>query len=145
MSIKLIEFGTDEYEQMLKLRDEILRIPLKLSIYNENLESEKDDFLIAIFEEDKILGCCILTRLTHSTIKLRQMAVKGNFQHKGLGKALLQFAERTANENQFEKITMDARVDSQGFYQKLGYSTSGEEFSKLNILHIEMEKKLKQT
>ena len=38
-----------EYQQMVKLRDDILRKPLGLSFTPEDLEKEKDNMLIARF------------------------------------------------------------------------------------------------
>ena len=62
MPIKQIDYGTKEYDQMVGLRYEILRKPLKLSFEKDELEKEKNDILIAAFEEDKILGCCLLKK-----------------------------------------------------------------------------------
>ena len=47
--------------QMLRLRYEMLRKPLGLSFDQEELEKEKDDVLMGAFEDDRILGCCLLT------------------------------------------------------------------------------------
>ena len=38
----------------------ILRKPLGLSFTPEDLETEKDNMLIAAFEEERMLGCCML-------------------------------------------------------------------------------------
>ena len=47
MALKIIDHGTPEYAQMIKLRDDILRKPLGLSFSPEELEKEKDNILIA--------------------------------------------------------------------------------------------------
>jgi hypothetical protein len=41
MALKIIDHGTKEYEQMVRLREEILRKPLGLQFTEEELESEK--------------------------------------------------------------------------------------------------------
>lgn len=41
MALKLIDHGTKEYQQMVKLRNEILRKPLGLTFTPEELEKEK--------------------------------------------------------------------------------------------------------
>mgnify|MGYP001792465512 CR=1 FL=1 len=46
---------------MADLRYAILRKPLHLSFDSEELDREKDDILIGAFEEEKLLGCCLLT------------------------------------------------------------------------------------
>ena len=60
MALKIIDHGSEEYRQMVKLRDDILRKPLGLGFTPEELESEKDNMLIAAFEDEDILGCCML-------------------------------------------------------------------------------------
>ena len=42
MALKIIDHGTVEYEQMVKLRDEILRQPLGLSFTKEELEKARE-------------------------------------------------------------------------------------------------------
>ena len=71
MALKQIDFGTAEYRQMLALRYEILRKPLGLQFTPEELEQEKNDILIAAFEEEKMLGCCFLTAMDNQHVKLR--------------------------------------------------------------------------
>ena len=78
---------------MVNLRNEILRKPLGLSFTEEELEGEKDDILMGAFEDDRLLGCCVLTPMDAGSVRLRQMAVPKNMQGKGIGKALMIFAE----------------------------------------------------
>lgn len=42
--IKFIEYGSSDYEKTLELRNKIMRIPLKLSLYNEDFSVEKNSF-----------------------------------------------------------------------------------------------------
>lgn len=142
MALKLIDHGTPEYQQMVQLRTEILRKPLGLSFLPEELEKEKDEILIAAFEEDKMLGCCMLIKTGQGSVRLRQMAVLNTLQGKGIGRALMQFAENIARDRGFRKITMHARKTATGFYEKLGYRVIGEEFEEVTLPHVVMEKNL---
>ena len=142
MALKLIDHGTPEYHQMVQLRTEILRKPLGLTFEPEELEKEKDEILIAAFEDDKMLGCCMLIKTEPHTVRLRQMAVHNSLQGKGIGRALMQFAENIARDRGFRRITMHARKTATGFYEKLGYSVSGEEFEEVTLPHVIMEKSL---
>lgn len=142
MALKIIDHGSPEYLQMVQLRNEILRKPLGLTFTPEELEKEKDEILIAAFEEEKMLGCCMLIREQPGTVRLRQMAVINNLQGKGIGRALMQFAENIARDRGFRRITMHARKTAIGFYEKLGYEVSGKEFQEVTIPHYIMEKSL---
>jgi predicted GNAT family N-acyltransferase len=143
MPIKQIDFGTKEYHQMTKLRNEILRKPLHLHFAKEELEREKNDILIGAFEEDKMLGCCLLTRIDKSNVRLRQMAVQNNLQGRGIGASLMNFAENIARDSGYKKMMMHARKKAVGFYEKLGYNVVSNEFIEVSIPHFVMEKKLK--
>ncbi len=142
MALKMIDHGSKEYQQMVNLRNDILRKPLGLSFSPDELDKEKDEILIGAFEDEKMLGCCMLIKESPSVVRLRQMAVLNNLQGKGIGRALMQFAENIARDRGFRKITMHARKSAIGFYEKLGYHVTGDEFQEVTIPHFTMEKPL---
>jgi predicted GNAT family N-acyltransferase len=142
MPLKIIDFGSKEYKQMVDLRTQILRKPLGLSFSSTDLEKEKDNLLIAAYEDDEMLGCCMLIQVDPNTVQLRQMAVKSGLQGKGIGRVLMQFAENIARDRGNKKMMMHARKTAIGFYEKLGYKIEGEEYTELNIPHYNMEKDL---
>jgi ribosomal protein S18 acetylase RimI-like enzyme len=142
MALKIIDHGTPEYQQMVKLRDDILRKPLGLQFTPEELEEEKGHLLIAAIDDGTMRGCCMLVEENPQTVRLRQMAVTGDLQGRGIGRALMQFAENLARDRGYEVITMHARNNAVGFYEKLGYKTCSEQFEEVSIPHYVMEKKL---
>jgi predicted GNAT family N-acyltransferase len=142
MALKMIDHGSKEYKQMVDLRNEILRKPLGLTFSEEDLAKEKDDVLMGAFEDDRILGCCLLTKVDERSVRLRQMAVPNSMQGKGLGRALMIFAENIARDLGYKVLLMHARKTAAGFYQKLGYNISGNEFEEVTIPHYVMEKSL---
>jgi predicted GNAT family N-acyltransferase len=70
------------------------------------------------------------------------MAVPNSMQGKGVGRALMIFAENIARDLGYRKLCMHARTTAVGFYQKLGYHTAGDEFTEVTIPHYVMEKDL---
>ncbi|MBL7694261.1 MAG: GNAT family N-acetyltransferase [Ferruginibacter sp.] len=142
MALKQIDHGTKEYQQMVKLRMDILRQPLGLSFTDEELAREKEDILIGAFDDDDLLACCLLTRADNNSVRLRQMAVQNNLQGKGIGASMMNFAETVARDKGFKKMVMHARKTALGFYEKLGYSVVGDEFTEVTIPHFVMEKSL---
>jgi GNAT superfamily N-acetyltransferase len=143
MALKILYHGSKEYKQMVDLRMQILRKPLGLSFTPEELAREKDDILIGCFEDDDIMeGCCLLTKDGEKTVRLRQMAVTSGLQGKGIGRVLMNFAENIARDRGFKKISMHARKNAIGFYEKLGYKIVGNEFFEVTIPHYVMEKEL---
>lgn len=142
MALKIIDHGSVEYQQMIKLRDAVLRKPLGLSFTPEDLESEKDNMLIAAFEEERMLGCCMLVEEQPDIVRLRQMAVLNDLQGKGIGRALMNFAENLARDRGYKIIRMHARNNAVGFYEKVGYKVRGNQFIEITIPHFVMEKDL---
>ena len=142
MALKIIDHNTPQYQDMIQLRNEVLRKPLGLVFSAEELEKEKENLLIGAYEEDVMLGCCMLVQEGDDAVRLRQMAVVNDLQGKGIGKALMNFAENLARDRGYKKITMHSRKNSVGFYEKMGYKRKGNEFEEITIPHYVMEKKL---
>ncbi|MGH2645190.1 MAG: GNAT family N-acetyltransferase, partial [Chitinophagaceae bacterium] len=144
---RLLEYGGCDYQEMVKLRDEILRKPLGLHFTEKYLQQEMNDILIGCFRTDdekpSIIGCCVLSPIDDELIQLRQMAVRENLQRSGIGKEILEFAEKESLKNSFSTLMMYARKTAVPFYERSGYHVLGEEFLEVGIPHYEMRKRLK--
>jgi predicted GNAT family N-acyltransferase len=142
MGLKQIDHGSKEYQQIIQLRFSVMREPLGLGFTKEELDKEKSNIHIGAFEEDELLGCCMLTKVDNDTLQLRQMAVKNNLQRKGIGASILSFAENISRDRGVKKIIMHARDTAVGFYEKFGYKVTGEPFTEISLPHRIMEKHL---
>ena len=142
MPLKQIDHGTDEYVQMIQLRETVLRRPLGLTYSHDELAAEKDDILIACTDDDEMLGCCILTKINNDTIRLRQMAVPDKLHGKGIGASIINFAENLAKDKGYRCITMHSRDTAIWFYEHFRYKKKGNQFKEVNLPHHVMEKKL---
>src|SRR5262245_884656 len=142
MALKILDHGSEEYLQMVKLRDDILRKPLGLGFTQQELDKEKNNMLIGAFEDEDMLGCCMLVEENPETVRLRQMAVLNDLQGKGIGRALMNFAENLARDRGYKIISMHARKNAVGFYEKMGYRILGDEFIEITLPHYVMQKRL---
>jgi len=142
MGLRQIDHGSKEYGQMLALRHQILRAPLGLGFSDNELEREKEDVLIAAFEEEEMLGCCVLSWVAPQKMRIRQMAVNATLQRKGIGASLMNFSETLARDKGCRWIMMHARDTAIGFYEKFGYRITGEPFVEVGLPHHIMEKPL---
>jgi predicted GNAT family N-acyltransferase len=142
MEIRTIKHNSNEYEQMINLRVTQLLEPIGVPASYIEREKEQDDILIGAFEENEIIGCCVLTPKDKEILQLRQMAVKKELRGKGIGAAIIEFAEKVAKENNFSILMMHARDPVIDFYKKCGYEISGEQFFEVGIPHHKMQKKL---
>ena len=140
MEFVLIKHNSDQYRQMINLRLNVLLQPIGIPETYINKEKEKEDVLIGAFDNDLLVGCCILTTLNDDTVQLRQMAVLHEYQKTGLGRRIIAFAELIASEKGIKKIVMHARDNVLDFYKKCGYQISGPQFFEVGIGHHKMEK-----
>ncbi len=100
---------------------------MSLSEYDLNGEEHQYHFA-ALTSAHKVVGTVVMKPETGTLIKLRQMAVSPTIQKGGIGKELVMLAERAAKDRGFKTVKMTARLSAQGFYERLGYKTEGDEF-----------------
>lgn len=75
--------------------------------------------------------------------RLRGMATLPQFQKQGLSSALLKTAFPMTQQNQAQILWCNARASAQGYYEKVGFETSGDYFDLPDIgKHILMFKRL---
>jgi len=61
----------------------------------------------------------------------------------GIGRKIMAELEKRACKLNATVIELDAQIQAEGFYLKLGYQTQGEPFFKQYYLHVSMRKKLR--
>ena len=144
IDIRQIHFGTDEYKEELQLRNRVLRKPLGLSLFDENLTKEVSDFHIGAFDGKALIGVLILTVLGEGKVKMRQVGVEENWRGKNVGARLAIYAEDFSRKLGSSTIVLNARKSVVGFYEKLGYEKIGGEFIEVTIPHQKMQKKFAQ-
>ncbi len=136
-----ITFNSPEYALTVALRHEVLRVPLGLAFTVDQLASESDSLHLAAFDDEgQILGCLMLTPHSDGEVQMRQVAVKPAMQGTGLGRSLVEEAERKARELGFMRMMLHARDKAIGFYERLGYGREGGLFVEVGIVHQQMAK-----
>ena len=138
-----IEFATPEYDEAVALRYEVLRKPLGLEYFPEQLAAEWSDIHLAAFNiAGSIVGILLLTPIDAKTVKMRQVAVDPSQQGRGVGAALVAYSEEMAQSLGFKKMSLHARETAVPFYLRLGYQSLGDRFEEVGIPHFKMEKAL---
>jgi predicted GNAT family N-acyltransferase len=142
LNFRIITTDSPAYEAMIALRMAVLLDPIGIPRAYINPQKEKADTLLGAYESESLLGCCILTRVDENSVQLRQMAIQASQQQKGVGKALLAFAETIAREQGYALVKLHARDTVIPFYQKCGYAPVGDPFFEVGIGHQVMQKSL---
>ena len=137
-------WGSEMYEQGLKLRDSVLRQPLGLSIYDDPLDLEQQDIhLFAVFAKNEaIVGTLLLRKVDEETLQMKQVAVDEGLRGTGVGRKLVAYGENLACHTGYSHIILHARQTAIPFYEKLQYVRVGDLYSEVGILHQTMVKKL---
>ncbi|RYZ36880.1 MAG: GNAT family N-acetyltransferase [Sphingobacteriales bacterium] len=130
------------YEQVIALRQRVLRAPLGLDILNDDLEAEVQQIIFIYEKEGQVKGCVLLAQYDAETFKMRQMAVDSNEQGKGIGAELINAADMYAVNQGKSRIILHARETAIPFYEKLGYEAEGDTFTEVGLPHRKMEKLL---
>ncbi len=134
----------EEWNKYYQLRWEILRKPWK-----QPVGSEKDAFedqaihLMAIDDKDEVLGVCRLQKNSDTEGQIRFMAVSENAQGKGIGKMLINAAEKKAKDLGLNRIILQARENAVPFYKACKYQIVEKTFLLFDtIQHYLMTKNL---
>lgn len=144
MEIKIIEWNSKQYQELLELRDELLRKPLGMSIKDDNLEAEKNCLHIGCFDDGELVGTCYYKPINDTTMQMKQVAVKQTKQRMNIGSTMFLQTLELLKLRSITTINVHARINALGFYEKLGFIVDGEPFEEVGITHYCMNYTIKQ-
>ena len=140
MKIKEIKYNSDDYQKILFFRFQNLRKPLNLKWSKKDLQNEDKQNHFVVMHNLEIIGSLCLKKIDTQTIKLRQMAIKKEYQKKGYGSEVIRFTESFARHNNYKIIILTARLSALEFYEKNSFNTSGKIFNDVTVDSIKMFK-----
>ncbi|MFB5661429.1 GNAT family N-acetyltransferase [Alteribacillus sp. HJP-4] len=74
--------------------------------------------------------------------KVERICVLASHRHTGSGRFIMDEIELEAKRQGYALMKLNAQIQAAGFYEKLGYSVTSDEFLDAGIPHVEMKKKL---
>ncbi|MCB5190838.1 GNAT family N-acetyltransferase [Methylobacillus arboreus] len=137
-----IRHASDLYDKSLRLREQVLRMPLGLTLSAADLADEAQQWHFGLVEQGDLLAFLVVKPAQKPLAKLRQMAVAPAMQGRGLGRVLVNATEQFLRQRGFDEVMLDARETAIGFYQALGYCVDGDVFQQVGIPHRCMRKSL---
>lgn len=145
ITIREIPYDSAEYGRMLVFRNTHMRVPLGLSLFDEDLSREKNDYHIAVYREEpvQLIGVCIITPLNETAARMRQVVIAPEYRNHGIGRSMMQFAEKKAASLGIRRLILDSRLSAIRFYEKLGFKKVGTQFMEVGLPHYMMERKIK--
>ena len=160
LTIYEIAFESPEYAACCRLRDEVLRRPLGVSLSVADRRGEDRQIHLAAFNGQSngdvdaseavpsphpdgcVVGCVLLKPLDATSVKLRQMAVAPSHQRQGVGTQLVRAAIDWARAAGFATIELHARETALDFYIRLGFAIDGDPFEEVGLPHRAMTQSL---
>lgn len=133
MKIKFIEAG-----ETLALRSAILRDGADLQACVFEGDNHELSFHLGCFIDDELVSIASFHAQSKETFsgvgyQLRGMATKSNYQGKGIGNQLLNFAIVYLRGQKVNYLWCNARRLAYRFYSNLGFEFISEEFEIMNI------------
>lgn len=137
---KIVE---NEFEAYLKVRKTVF---VDEQDVDESLEYDEYDDLnsedvlhVGAYYQGTIIGTMRLIK-KGKTLKVGRVAVLKEMRKKKVGNRLLEYAEKQAKNNGFDRLELGAQLTAKEFYIKNGYLEYGDLFMDAGIEHIMMYK-----
>lgn len=140
--VREIEWGGPEFASFLGLRQEYLRAPLGLDLYDEDLDAERDYRHFGLFDGDTLIGGAVVVPRGDASAQIRQMIILPQYRRRGLGAKIVGTIAQVMRENSVTLLFLHARADAVEFYRSCGFQSVGDEFPHVTIPHRRMEKAL---
>ena len=126
-----------------ELRHGVLRAPLGMNLYDEDLSAETHQSHFGLFLPcGTLAACAIAVAVSPDEMKIRQMAVRTDCQGQGYGRTLLTELQHHLAKSGTRGISLHARSNAVGFYEALGFAKSGPEFTEIGIPHVKMARSM---
>lgn len=90
----------------------------------------------------KAVGALRCLRLDGGMMQVQRLCVAADCRGQGVGRAVLRLVERHYRTAGARGITLDAKHQATGFYEKCGYRQVSAPFMEAGIPHVRMEKGL---
>lgn len=110
---------------------------------NEFDDIDKRAWHLVVYDEETPLACCRFFRGdTPNEFLIGRLAVLKEHRGKQLGALMMQEAEKYIKSIGGEKLSLSAQLRVREFYEKQGFTASGETYFDEYCEHIHMEKAL---
>ncbi|MGX7148496.1 GNAT family N-acetyltransferase [Enterococcus ureasiticus] len=106
------------------MRNKLLKTSAGKEWIKELPVNEKHDIHIAAMVEGKVVGTLLLSKRSRTVAQIKQVAIDDQYQGFGIGKQLLEFAEKMADLMDFQTIFLTGRKQAWGFYDHFGYQST---------------------
>lgn len=141
---RFVGYGSSEYEQAVELRYRLFYEEHGIEMESVLTPREKTarHFVVLSPDEKTVWAYGQLYEKNSNEYQIFQMVVAPQYQKKGLGSIVMQELVKAATRQPECLLTLSARSDCVGFYEKFGFEIDGEVFpsSSTGVPHVKMIK-----
>jgi ribosomal protein S18 acetylase RimI-like enzyme len=127
-----------ELDDMYYQRWLVLREPLGMARGTEKDKYDDSAFYLVAIYNDQVIGSARLRELSESVGSIAYVAVIPKFQKQGIGTKLIKKLIEQAQKKNLMQLKLMVRLNTLGFYKRLGFMEQGIAFNYLDIPHIFM-------
>ncbi len=139
IDFKIIEYGSQDWKDAVKLREDVLRKPMGQTFSEQELDEEKFHLQVAGFDKGRLIATAVLVPET-AKLKMQRVAVLEDLRNLNVGSAMMAFCEEYAVTNGYKIVYCHARDTAVNFYLRNGYQPEGDYFEEDGIPHLKMSK-----
>lgn len=99
---------------------------------------------LVLYDGGEAVACCRMFPDGPDSWHIGRVAVKKDHRGRHLGEAVMREAEAALALKGARKVALSSQVQASGFYEKLGYVRTGDEYLDEHCPHVDMEKLLGQ-
>lgn len=134
--------GGDVLDHALAVRRRVFVEEQDVPLDRELDGREAESVHFVAYADGDPVGAARLRPYDGSTGKVERVAVLEPERGAGVGRALMDAVEAAARDAGYAELVLHAQVPVVGFYERLSYEVTGEEFEDAGIPHREMRKRL---
>lgn len=128
ISIIWVDDAWERHDRLQEMLFAVLYAPFGVPRDSDWYHEGEGETAVALAAGRLVGSARLLGRPGDESRQLRQVAVEPAVQRQGIGRALVEAAERRAATDGTREIWLNARDSAYPFYASLGYGFDGEEF-----------------
>ncbi|MFT8347505.1 GNAT family N-acetyltransferase [Clostridium saccharoperbutylacetonicum] len=127
ITYEYIDYKSEKFKEVIKLRFNVLFGPYgKIDKYDYD-EFDKISLHLAVLKDNEVIAYSRMTNLNGEG-KITNVVVGPQYTKQGIGVEMLKMHIEESRKQGINKLSLNARIDTVGFYKKVGFNCAGDTF-----------------
>ncbi len=132
----------ERFKQVLKLRYELLDVPVGAPEINEPSDNDRnpENMHMIVSYSDQVVSAVRVDKVDDAEFVVRRMVTAPEYQRRGIGRAIMRLVEMNVRHRDGKRIRLNSTPEAIPFYHALGYEDTGDGVEWAGVYHTEMIK-----